>query len=144
MDIRELTIEDIPTLLEIEKEAFTRPWTQEMFEQELQNPLSHNLVIEENGEVIAYIGYWMVIDEIHLLNVAVKKSEQGRGLSRFLMHAMIVHGKDNGCASIVLEVRENNTPAIGLYTSLQFKPVGHIENYYPEDKQDAIIMRKDL
>lgn len=142
--IRAMEMTDIPQILEIEQQSFTKPWTQGMLESELNNPISHNLVIEEAGKITAYIGYWMVLDEIHLLNVAVRKSERGRGLSKFLMHAMVMHGKENDCKTIVLEVRENNTEARGLYRSMRFKDVGRIANYYPEDQQDAIIMRKEL
>lgn len=61
-----------------------------------------------------------------------------------LLHAMQAHAEENGSTSVVLEVRENNERAIRLYERFGFSQVGRIANYYPEDKQDALVMRKEM
>lgn len=142
--IRELEKADIPRIREIETLSFTLPWSEESIGSEFDNPLSHRLVLEENGEVVGYIFYWFVIDEAHLLNIALHPGVRGKGWARFLLHAMITHAKENGMKTILLEVRANNEPAKRLYRSFGFLETGVISNYYKEDKQDAILMRKEL
>ncbi len=142
--IRELERADIPRIREIETLSFTLPWSEGSIISEFENPLSHQLVLEENDEVIGYLFYWLVIDEAHLLNIAIHPDARGKGWARFLLHAMITHAKENGMKSILLEVRANNESAKRLYRSFGFVETGLISNYYKEDKQDAILMRKEL
>ncbi|MDI9502281.1 MAG: ribosomal protein S18-alanine N-acetyltransferase [Tissierellia bacterium] len=142
--IRAMEVYDIPRVLEIEKESFTNPWSEQSFLMELENPISQMLVLETDGQIAGIICYWMVLDEIHLLNIAIAGEERGKGYARFLLHAMQAHAEENGSTSVVLEVRENNERAIRLYERFGFSQVGRIANYYPEDKQDALVMRKEM
>lgn len=142
--IRGTEAKDLTAIHAIETASFSSPWSLDALEHELVNPISHNYVLEEDGNVIGYICYWMIIDEVHLLNIVIHPDHRGNGWSRFLMFHMIEQSKAENMKKIVLEVRENNHAAIRLYERYKFAPVGRIANYYPEDKQDAIIMQRDL
>lgn len=142
--IRRMEAKDIARVQEIERQGFANPWSEQSFLSELENPISHMLVLETEEGIVGMMGYWMVLDEMHLLTIAVDEMHRGRGLARFLMHAMLSHGKEAGVKQVVLEVRENNDAAIRLYERYGFSAVGRIANYYPEEKQDAIIMRKEI
>lgn len=142
--IREMEKADVARVRALEMESFANPWSEQAFLSELENPISHMLVLEKEGEIIGMIGYWMILDEIHLLTIAVDPAHRGKGWARFLMHAMLTHGKDSGAKHVVLEVRENNESARKLYERYGFVQVGRIANYYPEEKQDALIMRKEI
>lgn len=142
--IREMEEADIDSIRAIEAQSFSTPWSRELLLRELENPIGHNWVLETDDSVIGYLFYWMVVGEVHLLNIAIHPDYRQRGLARFLMHHMIMHAKESEMKVIFLEVRENNKEARRLYESFRFVDVGRIKNYYPEDKQDAIIMRRDL
>lgn len=135
---------DLGRIVELERACFSNPWSLASFEHELENPISHMRVLETEEGILGHIGYWMVLDEVHLLTIAIDEAHRGKGLARFLMHEMITHAKEAGAKHMVLEVRENNESAIRLYERFGFLPAGRIHNYYPEEKQDAIIMRKEL
>ena len=77
--IRELERADIPRIREIETLSFTLPWSEGSIISEFENPLSHQLVLEENDEVIGYLFYWLVIDEAHLLNIAIHPTRVAKG-----------------------------------------------------------------
>ena len=83
---RKMTIEDIPSVVEIEEEAFATPWTQEVFEHEMTgNDYAHYIVAVEDEEVIGHCGMWIVLDECHITNVAVRKHLRGNGIGEALM-----------------------------------------------------------
>lgn len=71
---REMVESDIPSVVAIEEEAFATPWTQEIFEHEMNgNAYAHYVVAVEDEEVIGHFGMWVVLDECHITNVAVRK-----------------------------------------------------------------------
>lgn len=142
--IRPMVPEDLPAVHAIETRSFAAPWSMESLRTELSNPLAHNVVLEVEGVVVANMLYWMVLDEVHLLTIAVDPPHRGNGYARFLMQALLVHARQTKSRVIYLEVRENNEPAIALYKRLGFQITGRIADYYKEEKQDAITMAKEL
>jgi ribosomal-protein-alanine N-acetyltransferase len=83
--------------------------------------------------------FWHVVDEVHLLNVAVAMEARMRGIGRALMEDLIAYGRANDVARILLEVRETNAVAIGLYESLGFERFNVRLRYYA-DGVDAVEM----
>lgn len=130
-------------IAEIEKEAFSAPWTVNMFIPELASDDAVYIVGEEEGEVVCYGGFHKVLDEGHIMNIAVKKEYRNQGLGKTLLSALIARAKLHGLSRMTLEVGVNNAAAIGLYQSFGFKPEGVRPRYYP-DGEDAIIMWKEL
>jgi ribosomal-protein-alanine N-acetyltransferase len=84
--------------------------------------------------------FWLVHDELHILNVATSPEHRRRGVGRALMTAAVQRGRQQGCALATLEVRKTNQPAIELYRSLGFRSVGIRPNYYVEEGEDAVVM----
>jgi ribosomal-protein-alanine N-acetyltransferase len=70
---RKMTVADIDSVLKIEVEAFSLPWTRDSFVQEMTTNLHAYYVVAENdiGQIIGFCGMWMVVDESHITNVAV-------------------------------------------------------------------------
>ena len=114
------------------------PWSVNAFEQELKNPHSLWLVGMEGGGVMAYTGGWVVVGEFHLLNLAVALAHRRQGVGRQLMAALLAEAFKRGCGSTILEVREGNVPARGLYEKLGFKAERVRRGYY-SNGEDAIV-----
>jgi ribosomal-protein-alanine N-acetyltransferase len=135
----------IPAVLEIEYEAFTSPWTGEMFRQELEdNGLSRAFVALAHGRVVGYFVAWFLNQEVHLLNIAVASRYQRKGIGRYMMRYLLAMAQRERKQLITLEVRESNAAAIELYQSFGFSRVGVRPHYYHDDKEDALLMARPV
>lgn len=142
--IREMKIEDLDDVLEIENSSFSMPWSRTSFESELLNSMAMYTCLEFDGKVVAYVGLWKIYDEGHITNVAVLPSYRGLGLSKILLSSLFEICLKNGIIRLTLEVRESNSVAINLYQHLGFVSAGKRPNYYSNPVEDAIIMWKEL
>lgn len=123
----------------IEQDSFKEPWSKEAYEKEISNPIANYRVITVDDEVVAYGGFWKILDEADINNIAVKKEYRGMGFGKMLMNALIEDAKAQNIKAMTLEVRVSNQSAISLYKKLGFKETGIRKNYY-SDKEDALIM----
>jgi ribosomal-protein-alanine N-acetyltransferase len=98
---------------------------------------------EHDGRVVGYSLYWHVVDEIHLLNVAVTIGARRRGVGRALVDELMAYGRANGAARVLLEVRASNGPAIAMYEALGFERFNVRPKYYA-DGEDAVEMARAL
>ncbi len=146
LGFRRAQIEDVERVMEIEKEGFLHPWSRELIERELEHAWSQVLLAEdgEGGPVLGYIVFWLVHDEVHILNVATAAAARRRGIGRALMDVAEQAGRRRGARLATLEVRHSNAAAIALYRAIGYRQVGVRPNYYAEEKEDAIVMVKAL
>lgn len=141
--IREMTMEDIDAVMEVEEEAFAIPWSRSSFESEVaQNFLAVYLVAETEEGIAGYGGLWFILDEAHITNVAVKNSCRRRGIGRRLVEALIEKAAERDIFKMTLEVRKSNRGAIALYEKAGFAVEGRRPGYYQDNKEDALIMWK--
>ena len=140
--IREMQIDDLDQVMEIERENFSVPWTENGFFTFLFRQDALFLVAVENEEILGYIGILMVPDDGDITNVAVKKSRQGEGIGKLLIEGMIEASGKQGVRNIFLEVRKSNAPAIHLYEKYGFVTEGVRKNYYDLPKEDALVMKR--
>ncbi|MCC3376599.1 ribosomal protein S18-alanine N-acetyltransferase [Cohnella sp. REN36] len=144
-EFRAMTLDDIPAIVAIEQEAFTAPWTAEAFRNELvQNLFAKYMVMEQAGEVLGYGGMWLIVDEAHVTNIAVREAYRGRGLGERLLREMMKTAHFLGARRMTLEVRVTNERAQRLYRKLGFSPSGLRPGYYSDNQEDALIMWADL
>ncbi|HKL94496.1 MAG TPA: ribosomal protein S18-alanine N-acetyltransferase [Clostridia bacterium] len=143
MRFERLKFEHLAQMAEIEKEAFDKPWTVNMFIPELASDDAHYLVGVESDEVVCYGGFHKIFDEGHIMNIAVKKEYRGQGLGRQLVSAMIARAKLLGINNVTLEVSAENPVALKLYDEYGFKSYGLRPKYY-ENGSDAVIMWKEI
>ena len=99
---------------------------------------------EGRERVLGYIVFWLVHDEVHVLNVATALEARRRGVGRALMTEAEESGRQRGARLSTLEVRRSNLPALALYRDLGYRQVGVRPNYYAEEREDAIVMVKQL
>jgi ribosomal-protein-alanine N-acetyltransferase len=140
--------EDLPAVMEIERVAFSNPWSTEMVKKELTQDWSTVLLAEEpDGGTFRLRGFsifWLVQDEQHVLNVATDPTWRRRGVGNAVMLATLEIGRAHRCRISTLEVRRGNVPAIEMYKKLGFRPVGMRPNYYADDREDAVVMVFDF
>lgn len=142
---RPMQIEDIPQICRIEQEAFPTPWTAGAFQNELtNNQFARYIVIELDGEIAGYGGMWLIMEEAHVTNIAIRELYRGRKLGERLLREMQLTASFYGAIRMTLEVRPSNTIAQRLYEKMGFRSVGVRRGYYTDNKEDALIMWADL
>ena len=139
-----MTALDLDRVMELQRRAFTHPWTTEMVKKELTQEWSTVLLAEENGKLLGISIFWLVHDELHLLNIATDPDHRQQGVARALLEATLAGGRAHKCRIATLEVRRGNGPALALYKNHGFRPVGLRPNYYTDDREDAVVMIKDF
>ena len=153
--LRPMREEDLDEIMVIEASAPGNPWSRESMEKELVNPQAHYLTAvlradaqahgsggqaHGTGEVVGYAGYWQVMDEGHIMNIAVREDLRSRGIGHALMEAMLKEGDGLGILYWTLEVRVSNAPALHLYEKTGFTSAGIRPGYYSNPKEDANIL----
>lgn len=139
--IRDVVADDISSVLKIEKESFSRPWSKEDFEIELTRKRSCFRLLEIEGEICGYFVVYTVLDESELADIAVSPCHRGKGYGRLLLADAI---KSAGKATVMfLEVAVENNSAISLYETVGFEKVGNIKDYYGQGN-DAYIMKLNI
>ncbi|MBN2980245.1 MULTISPECIES: ribosomal protein S18-alanine N-acetyltransferase [Cohnella] len=142
---RAMTIEDIGTIVEIEQETFAAPWTEEAFRNELtSNMFAKYMVMEKSGTVLGYGGMWVIVDEAHVTNIAIREQYQGQGHGKRLLRELMKTAHWFGAQRMTLEVRVSNERAQRLYRQFGFAPSGIRPGYYSDNREDALIMWADL
>ena len=139
---RTLSDRDLDAIVAIEQASFSNPWTREMYVRELQNPdVSFLYVLRMPGDgVIAFCSFWLVLDEVHINNLAVRGDFRGRGVGTALLDHVIQAGASRGADRATLEVRRSNAPARRLYERLGFEVAATRPNYYVSPPEDALIL----
>lgn len=138
--LRPMRAEDLPEVWEIDSQSLARPWTRDIWRQELRSPFSRYMVAESEGVVAGYIGLKYTADELHVVNIAVRPESRRSGLARRLLRAALAEHPE--ARKIHLEVRPSNAPARALYESLGFSVVGRRTGYYGDE--DALLMSLSL
>jgi len=145
--LRRMREEDLPAVRIIESLSFSNPWSDNTFRGEIQNTaVSFPLVVvrRPGQEVVAYIIYWQIGDDVQVNNVAVHPDCRGLGLGETMMRYAIAKVREAGAAFMTLEVRPSNTPAVTLYKKLGFEIMGTRKNYYTKPDEDAYVMALEL
>jgi [ribosomal protein S18]-alanine N-acetyltransferase len=146
--LRPMQRADLDAVLAIEDRAFPQPWSRSFFEKELVASQAVCTVAVAGGDgrpglIIGYTVCWRVLDELHLLNVAVHPEHRGGAIGRRLVEAVLDDGRATGARVVYLEVRAGNVAARRLYRRLGFRDLGVRRAYYGPG-QDAIVMELRL
>jgi [ribosomal protein S18]-alanine N-acetyltransferase len=139
---RMLSETDLDQVVSIEKDSFSNPWTRDMYVRELQNPdVSFLYVLRQPDHgIVAFCSFWLILDEIHINNLAVRGEFRGRGVGTALLEYVIQAGAKRGADRATLEVRRSNEPARRLYERLGFEVAATRPNYYVSPTEDALIL----
>lgn len=150
VQVREAQPADFEQIMAIEAVAQPMPWTREVFEADFALDYSHCWVFEVQqdageaamnaGTILGYLVFWVVYDEVHILNVAVAPQARRRRVASAAIGALIERAAQNLASFVTLEVRRHNQGARLLYESLGFIMVGARPGYYADTGEDAIIL----
>jgi ribosomal-protein-alanine N-acetyltransferase len=143
IEIRRLSIGDLPEIEEIERRAYKTPWSRSMFASELAKGTSICLGAFEGDELVGYIVNSRYVDAWHVMNVAVDPDYQRRGIATRLLERLFELTDEDDGRGYTLEVRVSNREAIRLYEKLGFERHGIRRGYYTDNREDALIMWRD-
>jgi [ribosomal protein S18]-alanine N-acetyltransferase len=143
-----MTEDDLPAVMEIDRQSFAQPWSESTYRTELRNRrdcryVTARRVSAAGSQIVGYGGLWLVVDDGHITTLAVAPDQRGRGIGGLLLEALIDAALSIGAAQLTLEVRAGNRAAQRLYLSYGFAPVATRARYYQDNGEDALIMWTD-
>ncbi|HLR80987.1 MAG TPA: ribosomal protein S18-alanine N-acetyltransferase [Bacillota bacterium] len=145
LNIRKMEITDLEEVQEVEVLSFTNPWPKEILHQELvDNQYAHYFVIELAGQIIGYVGLWIVLDDAQITNIAISPAYRGNRYGEKLFAYACQQAQWQGVKRLSLEVRASNTVAQRMYRKFGLVPGGVRKNYYTDNHEDAIVMWVNL
>lgn len=116
----------------------TSPWTLEQIASSMSSQDEEYYLAYEGQELVGFLAVQTVLDEMEILQIAVKADFQRLGIASQLMAAVMDWDGD-----IFLEVRESNSAAQALYTRQHFTKIGKRKDYYRNPVEDAVIMKRE-
>jgi ribosomal-protein-alanine N-acetyltransferase len=148
VDIVPMVAADLDAVVEIERQSSPTPWPAQLFLEDLARDwayvdLARRRANDALGPVLGFANYWLVHDELHLLNFATHPAHRRRGVGARMMRHLIAVARDRRCRYITLEVRRSNVAAQALYQGHGFEAMGMRARYY-SDGEDAIVMTLSL
>lgn len=155
--IQPMKFEDLDEVIAIERELFLHPWSRGFFELVIMDKNNCMITVKVESKIIGYGGshflnqnsdFWIIKKKyrsvVHIINVAVRREFQRRGFGTIIVDTLLNDAVKRGAEFAYLEVRPSNGEAIRLYRKFGFMIIGIIENYYPQEKEDALVMGLDL
>ena len=145
--LRAIEYGDLEAVLAVERAAYRFPWTRGNFVDSLAAGYLAEMLVDDRVGLVGYYVAMAGVGEMHLLNLTVTPAQQRRGHSRTLLDALVGRCRDQGLATLWLEVRASNVRARHVYARRGFAEVGLRRGYYPAGKaqrEDAIVMSLPL
>ena len=152
--LRAAVPDDANNLATIDLAASAHPWTEAQFISICEGVPGANSssfsetvqLLEVDGELCGFVVYSLVMDEGSIHSIAVSPDWQGQGMARSLLKEALAILRARGAQRCLLEVRESNSVARGLYDSFDFQLDGVRKKYYPSrsGREDALLMSKSL
>ncbi len=139
--VRTMQAADIPAVMDVEHAAFDRGWAATSFQRELaDNRMARYVVLEVDATIVGFGGVWLMVDEAHVVTVAVRPDYRRHGFGRLLVHGLVQLAGCCGMLAATLECRVSNAAARALYSQYGFYEVGNRPRYYQDNQEDAVIM----
>jgi len=138
--LRPMIVSDLAAVCAIEQQVQYAPWSEQLFSDSLERHLCSVALHDE--QIVGFLVVQLIVDEAHLLNIAVDPKQQKQGIGRVLLDHAQQQAQAKKANALFLEVRASNQRAIQLYYMAGFNEVGVRKKYYPaaQGKEDAVIM----
>jgi len=140
VDVRDMQPADLPSVHEIDRQAFSMPWPDGAYKHEIEDEHSFPVVAVADGQVVGMGVLWLVLDEAHIATIAVLPEWRGQGVGKLILGRLLEIAREQGARLATLEVRVSNYAAQALYRSFGFELVGWRPRYYSDNREDALIM----
>ncbi len=148
MKIRTGTPDDIPFLLQLERDSTTAAhWTLQQYTDLFQDGAGARrlvLLVEREGVPLGFLVAHHIASEWELENIVVSSTERRKGFGAHLMCALMDTARESCSESIFLEVRESNYPAQRFYEKTGFRQAGVRKGYYRDSPENAILYRLEV
>ncbi|MBV6396515.1 MAG: Ribosomal-protein-alanine acetyltransferase [Anaerolineales bacterium] len=145
IEMRRMTLEDVPAVVEIDQLSFSLPWSERAFIHEIQdNPAARCWVMTRDGVVASMLILWIIVDEAHIATIATHPNHRRRGHARKILIEALRAAREEGVLKALLEVRARHVVAQKIYCDIGFEEVGRRPMYYRDNGEDAILMTLDL
>lgn len=140
IDFRPMQAQDLDAVVALEQQTFSHPWSRQLYADALASYECWMLYVD--SEHVGHGVISQVLDEAHLLNIAIADGQQGKGLGLQLLEHLMQRAIQRGCVECFLEVRASNHAAYGLYERYGFNEIGRRRDYYPAagGHEDALVM----
>ncbi len=140
LEFRQMQLDDLGSVVALEQRAFSHPWTRTLYVDALSNYECWMMYADDQ-----HVGHGVIsqiVDEAHLLNIAVAVEQQGKGLGLQLLEYLMQRATARGCVECFLELRASNQSAYRLYERFGFNEIGRRRDYYPalNGHEDALVM----
>lgn len=140
---RTMRSSDIDLVAQNEAAAYVHPWSKRIFIDCLRAGYQC-WVLANKQQIVAHGVMSVAIGECHLLTLCVRPEHQRHGYGRKLFKLLLDRAYKKEASLCFLEVRHSNKGAIHLYRSMGFVQIGERKNYYPDNREDALIMSREL
>lgn len=140
LQIRKMTESDLDEVANIAATLFRMPWKRSGFAEALPMENAIFLVAQDDEMIVGYCGLFMAADEGEIINIAVRRDCQRRGIAHLLFRELLQEGRKNGVSRFFLEVRVSNLAAIHLYERNGFVIQGIRKGFYKMPHEDAYVM----
>lgn len=144
LGIRLMSDGDLSEVITIERCSQSPPWSADSFLREMRNTSGYAFVAQNDNRILGYLVFWMICDEVHLLNLAVHPDFRLRGVGEKLVAFLIDFSRRQRVRWIILDVRKSNRAATALYDNYGFQETRVRKAYYPDNHEDAIVMELEL
>jgi len=139
--IEPMTQSDLTAVLRIEGLSFSTSWPSNAFSNEIhENKLAHYYIGRVGGQLVAYGGIWVILEDSHITTIAVHPHYRGRKLGEEMLIKLLDEAIAQGASWITLEVRESNDVAQKLYRKYGFTTVSTRRGYYSDNNENALVM----
>ena len=140
MQIRKMTEDDLPQVLELQRELAFQDWNEKQFLSEINASYAYCVVCESDGKLLGYAIFHLLGPDSELLSIATCESEQRKGIGSKLLHAGLnkLTESNDQC---FLEVREGNLKARTFYEKHGFKLYNVRKKYYSDGENAALYVR---
>lgn len=139
-EIENMNESHVCDIAKIERQCFSKPWSEQAISAELSNESAHFYVLKADGETAGYIGMHCAADECYIANIGVDERLRRKGVGSALVNHAIKKAKEMKMSFISLEVRPSNAAANKLYERFGFERIGLRKNFYSAPKEDGLIM----
>lgn len=145
--IRRMILSDIDSVVLIDRNSFSMPWSEQFYRSELNDNSAAYLYVIETLEsvqhVVGYLGFWFIVDEAHISTFAVHPMHRRKGYGRSLLAYALTRAARLGAEIVSLEVRSSNLAAVKIYESFGFAITARKKGYYQDNGEDALFMILD-
>ncbi len=145
LTFRQMALEDISAVIQLENEVYQFPWTDRIFKDCIR--VGYDCWLAHLGNtIVAHAVISIAAGESHILNLSVTRNHQGKGIGKQFIQFLLNIARNKRAQIMMLEVRPSNIRAINCYSSAGFNEIGCRKDYYPapNGKEDALLFAKQI